>query len=97
MAIKSLSQENIPLLSFDELEDAQRAEQARTFGEEAAQEGNYFIFENAIYAMADCLRISANDEAKELGWDGYFSETAFSRLMVKLADNGDSVALGREF
>lgn len=46
--------------------------------------------------MADCIREESHTEAGAAGWHGSFSETAFSRLLVKLVDDNEAVILGRE-
>lgn len=96
MAIKILTGESIALISFFDLDDAQQAEQVETFGQEEAENGNYFIYADQVYAMADCMREESHTEAGAAGWHGSFSETAFSRLLVRLVDDNEAVLLGRE-
>lgn len=96
MAIQYLVTGSKPLISFYDLDDTQQAEQVETFGQESAEEGNYFIYADQVYAMADCIREEAHTEAGAAGWHGSFSETAFSRLLVKLVDDNEAVILGRE-
>lgn len=96
MAIQILTAESIPVISFWDLDATQQAEQVDTFGQESAEEGNYFIYDGQVYALADCMREEAHTEAGAAGWNGYFSETAFSRLLVRLVDDNEAVILGRE-
>ncbi len=96
MAIKTLTTDSITLLSFWDLDDAQQAEQVETFGQESAEDGNYFIYADQVYAMADCMREEPHTEAGAAGWHGSFSESAFSRLLVRLVDDNEAVLLGRE-
>lgn len=96
MAIKTLTGESIALISFFDLDDAQQAEQVETFGREEAENGNYFIYADQVYAMADCMREESHTEAGAAGWHGSFSETAFSRLLVRLVGDNEAVLLGRE-
>ncbi|HED5782855.1 TPA: hypothetical protein R5O69_004387 [Enterobacter hormaechei] len=96
MTIKQLTTDSITLLSFWDLDDAQQAEQVETFGQESAEDGNYFIYADQVYAMADCMREEPHTEAGAAGWNGSFSETAFSRLLVRLVDDNEAVMLGRE-
>jgi hypothetical protein len=95
MTIKILTAESIAVISFWELNDAQQAEQLETFGSDA-EDGNYFIYADQVYAMADCMREESHTEAGAAGWNGSFSETAFSRLLVRLVDDNEAVLLGRE-
>lgn len=96
MTIKILTTESIAVISFFDLNADQQAEQVDTFGQESAEDGNYFIYADQVYAMADCIREEAHTEAGAAGWNGSFSETAFSRLLVKLVDDNEAVLLGRE-
>lgn len=96
MTIKILTTESIAVISFYDLNDDQQAEQVDTFGQESAEDGNYFIYADQVYAMADCIREEQHTEAGAAGWHGSFSETAFSRLLVKLVDDNDAVILARE-
>lgn len=96
MTIQTLTAESIALISFFDLNDDQQAEQVDTFGEYSAQDGNYFIYQDQVYAMADCMREEPHTEAGAAGWHGSFSETAFSRLLVRLVDDSEAVILGRE-
>ncbi|WP_324271044.1 hypothetical protein SOP91_00235 (plasmid) [Enterobacter hormaechei] len=96
MTIKILTTESIAVISFFDLNDDQQAEQVETFGQESAEDGNYFIYADQVYAMADCIREEPHTEAGAAGWHGSFSETAFSRLLVKLVDDNDAVILARE-
>ena len=95
MTIQTLTNESIPVISFFDLSDEQQADQTDTFGD-GALDGNYFIYAGNVYAMADCMREEPHTEAAENGWHGSFSETAFSRLLVKLVDDNEGVILGRE-
>jgi len=95
MAIQTLTAESIAVISFWELSEDQQAEQLETFGNDA-EDGNYFIYADQVYAMADCMREESHTEAGAAGWNGSFSETAFSRLLVRLVDDGEAVILGRE-
>ena len=95
MTIKILTAESIAVIYFYDLDADQQAEQLETFGNDA-EDGNYFIYADQVYAMADCMREEPHTEAGAAGWHGSFSETAFSRLLVRLADDGDAVILGRE-
>ena len=67
-----------------------------SFGQESAENGNYFIYADQVYAMADCMREESHTEAGAAGWHGSFSESAFSRLLVRLGDDNEAVLLGRE-
>lgn len=96
MAIQTLTAESIAVISFWELSEDQQAEQVETFGKESAENGNYFIYADQVYAMADCMREESHTEAGAAGWHGSFSETAFSRLLVRLVDDNEAVLLGRE-
>lgn len=96
MTIKILTTESIELVRLWDLSYAQQHEQADAVGLEAAEEGNYFIYADQVYAMADCMREEPHTEAGAAGWHGSFSETAFSRLLVKLVDDNEAVILGRE-
>lgn len=96
MTIKILTTESIALISFFDLDDAKQVEQVETFGQEEAENGNYFIYSDQVYAMADCMREESHTEAGAAGWHGSFSETAFSRLLVRLVDDNEAVLLGRE-
>lgn len=96
MTIQTLITESIPVISFFDLTDDQQAEQIDIFGEFSAQESNYFIYADQVYAMADCMREESHTEAGAAGWHGSFSETAFSRLLVKMVDDNEAVLLGRE-
>lgn len=96
MAIQTLTAESIAVISFWELSEDQQAEQIETFGQESAENGNYFIYADQVYAMADCMREESHTEAGAAGWHGSFSETAFSRLLVRLVDDNEAVLLGRE-
>lgn len=95
MAIQTLTAESIAVISFWELSEDQQAEQLETFGNDA-EDGNYFIYADQVYAMADCMREESHTEAGAAGWHGSFSETAFSRLLVRLVDDNEAVLLGRE-
>lgn len=95
MAIQTLTDESIAVISFWELSEDQQAEQLETFGSDA-EDGNYFIYADQVYAMADCMREESHTEAGAAGWHGSFSETAFSRLLVRLVDDNEAVLLGRE-
>lgn len=46
-----------------------------------------------VYCMADCMRLSDSDEADY--FDGAFSESAFSSVLVKLSDDSETVNLAR--
>lgn len=96
MTIKILTTESIAVISFYDLDADQQAEQVDTFGQESAEDGNYFIYGGQVYAMSDCIREEQHTEAGAAGWHGSFSETAFSRLLVKLVDDNEAVILGRE-
>ena len=96
MTIELLTAESIAVISFYDLDADQQAEQVDTFGQESAEDGNYFIYADQVYAMADCIREEPHTEAGAAGWHGSFSETAFSRLLVKLVDDNDAVILARE-
>ena len=96
MSIQTLTAESIALISFFDLDDAQQAEQIEISGQEDAENGNYFIYADQVYAMADCMREESYTEAGAAGWGGSFSETAFSRLLVRLVDDNEDVMLGRE-
>lgn len=96
VAIEILTTESIPLLSYWDLSDKQQEEQSEIFGDENAMDGNFFEFQGNLYALADCVREEMHTEAGENGWHGYFSETAFSRLLVRLVDDNEAVILGRE-
>ena len=54
----------------------------------------FFKYRGNIYHLQDFLR--APDSFKK-DWDGYISETYFSGVVIKLADDNDHVVVGRWF
>lgn|SRR5574341_110799 len=46
-------------------------------------DAEFVFYRDNPYFMGDCMRIEHNDEFK--GWDGYFSDTFFSCILVKYA------------
>jgi hypothetical protein len=96
MTIKILTTESIPVVYFHELTEEQQKEQIENYDYETADQSLYFIYQDEVYAMVDCMREESHTEAGAAGWHGSFSETAFSRLLVKLVDDNEAVILGRE-
>ena len=60
---------------------------------ENIDEGTFFRFKGNVYDLRECMR--CNNQFP--GWDGYYSESAFSGVLVKLVDAGEKVIVGQYF
>ena len=54
-----------------------------------SQIGQFFKYKGNIYDISEAMRIEGVGD-----WQGCYSETAFSGVLIKLCNNGDSVIVG---
>lgn len=99
---------DLPMLPWHELDDAQKAIAAAEYTNEEDDAETYhesvdslFIWlpangknEGQLYHMADCLRLSES-ELSDYGYHGYFSESAFSSLVVQMSDDSETLSIWR--
>jgi hypothetical protein len=65
-------------------------------GSEELETSEFFRYRGEVYYLRDFMY--ATPELRKLGWDGFLSDTFFSGVLIKYADEyGDSVIVGRYF
>lgn len=92
-----------PVLSRFELTETESAE----FDYLNADEGSFFRFKGNVYDLGEFSRITAPGSARNhpmecqnpdlQGWDGYIAESSFFGLLIKYADEFESVIVGQYF
>jgi hypothetical protein len=55
----------------------------------------FFRYRGEAYYLRDFVH--APPELRKLGWDGYMPDTYFSGIVIKYADDYESVIVGRYF
>lgn len=53
---------------------------------------DFFRFKGQVYDLNEFMRVGAAFGLQ--GWDGYHSDSAFSGILVKYVNHGDSVIVG---
>ena len=79
------------ILTFHELTEAEQREAAENIGQEYAESMDYFWYKGQIHCLSDFM--VAGDAFPD--WAGYFPETYFSGLLVRVMDDGERVIIGR--
>lgn len=54
--------------------------------------GNFFRYKGAVYDLGEAMRIEGIAD-----WQGCYSETAFSGVLIKVSSDGETVIVGRYF
>ena len=76
------------ILSWYDLTPAERKE----FDYLEDGEGSFFRYKNWVYDLSHAMRI------ENIGkWQGCYTETAFSGVLIKLSSDGETVIVGRYF
>lgn len=60
-----------------------------------SDESEFVFYRNYPYFMGDCMRLEHNNEFKD--YDGYFSDTFFSTILVKFAKDEFGDFIGYKF
>lgn len=64
---------------------------------EALDCGTFFRYKGWVYDLGEAVRINRYSPEEFEGWDGYYGETYFSGVLVKLVDAGEKVIVGQYF
>jgi len=92
-------------LSGYELPEKIRKSEFDYINDDAFAEENFILYKGEYYCLNDFVRIvepngdcgfAHIDYSGELkGWNGIFSETHFSGLVINIGDHGDTYKIGR--
>jgi hypothetical protein len=98
----TISTNNVPrpVIYGYELTVAERAEFDYLEWDEAGSGGFYssfFRYKGQVYDLGECRTLAVTGTPELKGWDGYFSESFFFAVLVKFADEGESVIIGQMF
>ena len=55
-------------------------------------EGSFFRYKNQVYDLGEAMRIEGVGQ-----WQGYYSETAFSGVLIRYTSDCDQVIVGQYF
>lgn len=58
-------------------------------------ESTFFRYRGQLYDLGEAVLTPNSAEFKD--WDGYYNETIFSGVLVKIVDGGDAVIVGRYY
>ena len=76
------------IVSFYDLTPKQQSDN------EGQEESSFFVYLGDAYNLSDFMRI--DDKEGELkGWDGHLGTSYFTAILIKVADSGDAVIVGR--
>ena len=53
----------------------------------------FFRYRSSVYHLQDFMRVENNDALQ--GWDGYSSDSYFSGVLIRLAEDCESVVVAR--
>jgi hypothetical protein len=56
------------------------------------QDSEFVFYRNNPYFMGDCMRLD-----QDIYWDGYFDDTFFSRIVVKVDSENDGYIFGLQY
>lgn len=98
---------DLPVLYWGDLDDAQKETAISDCCVDADNADDYFYENNAqfvylpagdnndatLFYLFDCLRLAGTEAGDH--FDGYFSETAFSMVVLKLSGDGETCDLAR--
>ena len=80
------------IVSFFELKNKHQKEMLETFGEQA-ESLNFFLYKGEVYCLSDfCIIDRHGQNSKQ--WDAAYSDTAFSTVLIRLTNYGESIIVG---
>ena len=54
--------------------------------------GNFFRYKGNVYDIGEAMRIEGIED-----WQGCYSETAFSGVLIKISSDGETIIVGQYF
>lgn len=76
------------LLYWEELTGKEK----KDFTYDGVEESSFVRYRGRVYDLGEAMRCSTNSELKD--WDGYWSDTFFSSVLVKYSEDYETVKLG---
>ena len=67
------------------------------YTEQELEEATFFRYKGNVYDLGEFMRCEMNgyDQPAWSRWDGYYSESAFSGVLIKFTPDSDSVIVAR--
>ena len=90
----NVPREMLMLFQLDEKDQKIVRKNYDYFTEEELNEQRFFDYKGFWYCLSDFLRLENSEDLK--GWDGYYSDSYFSGVLVKLVQE-ESVIVGRYY
>lgn len=83
------------IVSFFELKSKHQKEMAETFGEQV-ESLSFFTYKEFVYCLSDFCVVDRHDQISK-HWDAAYSDTAFSTVLIRLTNYGESIIVGMAY